>query len=145
MAASYSRRRGSFPSIRGNRGSAVLEGCLILPFFLLGMVFLLSLLNAFAYGSFLRHRLDAFASYAASVGQVSLQAGDIEIVDVTELASGALARSYLLEGGVLEEERLRVDTVLEEGILYLEAEYRVPMPGIGSYPLLVVMERRLWS
>lgn len=138
-------RRGGRLFFTRERGSMVLEGVLVLPVVLVLLFFVVSVFNFFSLSSFLRHRVDSFGTYIASVGSVDVSVGGLEVVDFTRLVSGELARGYLLEGGVLKEEALVVETVLEGGYLFVEVEYRM---GVFLYGVVVIREcyeRRLWS
>ena len=127
------------------RGSFFLEGVLVMPLLVVLLLFFVSVYNYFAVSSLIRHRVDGFCVFVASVGSVPLSAGGFELVELTPLVAEGQLLAVLLEGGMLEEERLSLVSSFDGGYISVRVKYRLGVPVVGDLVIWEYYERRLWS
>lgn len=126
------------------KGSLVIESLLVFPFLILVLFFIIGVFHYFFVASFIDHRVDSFSTYVVGVGE-----GEVEFegfsFDLASSFSGDILSSYLLEGGVLEKDRLLIDCQISEGYLAVQIEYRLSLLLFGDILIFDNYERRLWQ
>ena len=132
------------------RGSLVIEGVVIFPIFLFLVFSFMSIITYFSTSSYIRQRVDSYGSYVCCVGDaVGLSGGVGEVGSVSgsslvDMFSNSYLKAYLLEGGVLEDKRLKVISNFDGGYLTVRVEYGLDMVLLGRVVVVDFYERRLW-
>lgn len=124
---------------RATRGSMVIEGVVILPFFLLILVLFLAWMRTYTITHFLRQRLEVISLeigtyyYGGSLvsekllGDIPLGDGIKEgMEDVAKELGTPFLKDKVLEGFSLDKERFKMSVQLKDEILILRGTYRLP-------------------
>ncbi|MDD2371128.1 MAG: hypothetical protein PHQ32_03905 [Firmicutes bacterium] len=112
----------------------------------------MSIITYFSTSSYIRQRVDSYGCYVCCVGDavglggmddggVSVGKGEPSIIG---MLSNSYLKSYLLEGGLLEEKRLKVICDFDGGYLTVRVEYGLDMVLLGRVVVVDFYERRLW-
>ena len=127
------------------RGSLVIEGVVVFPMVMVLLFSFVSFINFFSVSSFIRQRVDSYGAYVCSVDGLLLDGVADDVVDVAaSWGSRAFVRSYLLEGGFLDGDRLVVSSDFDGGYMTVRVEYGVDVVLLGRVVVVDFYERRLW-
>lgn len=127
------------------RGSLVIEGVVVFPMVMVLLFSFVSFINFFSVSSFIRQRVDSYGAYVCSVDGLLLDGVADDVVEVAaSWGSRAFVRSYLLEGGFLDGDRLVVSSDFDGGYMTVRVEYGVDVVLLGRVVVVDFYERRLW-
>jgi hypothetical protein len=122
------------------RGSLVIEGVVVFPIIMVLLFSFVSFINFFSVSSYIRQRVDSYGSFVSSAGGV---VGSIP-GDFASWGSRSYLRGYLLEGGVLDGDRLVLVSDFDGGYMTVRVEYGVDVVFLGKVVVVDFYERRLW-
>lgn len=127
------------------RGSLVIEGVVVFPMVMVLLFSFISFINYFSISSYIRQRVDSYGAYVCSVDGLLLDGVAGDVVEVAaSWGSRAFVRSYLLEGGFLDGDRLVVSSDFDGGYMTVRVEYGVDVVFLGRVVVVDFYERRLW-
>ncbi|KAF0092474.1 MAG: hypothetical protein FD141_658 [Fusobacteria bacterium] len=123
----------------------VIEGVVVFPMVMVLLFSFVSFINFFSVSSFIRQRVDSYGAYVCSVDGLLLDGVADDVVEVAaSWGSRAFVRSYLLEGGFLDGDRLVVSSDFDGGYMTVRVEYGVDVVLLGRVVVVDFYERRLW-
>ena len=123
----------------------VIEGVVVFPMVMVLLFSFISFINYFSISSYIRQRVDSYGAYVCSVDGLLLDGVAGDVVEVAaSWGSRAFVRSYLLEGGFLDGDRLVVSSDFDGGYMTVRVEYGVDVVFLGRVVVVDFYERRLW-